>query len=100
MKQIQDSNGNLACHRFIISNCQQASDILQLMELFLWNGWEENNLTIDFVPLFETVHDLANAAKIMETLYLMQSPANAACLMESIAQFKTGKATVKQLVKG
>ena len=36
---------------------------------------------------------------IMETLYLMQSPANAAHLMESIAQFKAGKATVKQLIK-
>ncbi len=69
VKQIQESNGELACHRFIISNCQQASDILQLMELFLWNGWEEHNLTMDFVPLFETVHDLADAAKIMETLY-------------------------------
>ncbi|MDR6783598.1 phosphoenolpyruvate carboxylase [Pedobacter africanus] len=69
IKQIQESNGELACHRFIISNCQQASDILQLMELFLWNGWEESNLSIDFVPLFETVHDLADAAEIMETLY-------------------------------
>ncbi|TKC04976.1 phosphoenolpyruvate carboxylase [Pedobacter frigoris] len=69
VKQIQESNGELACHRFIISNCQQASDILQLMELFLWNGWEEGNLTMDFVPLFETVHDLADAGKIMETLY-------------------------------
>lgn len=69
IKQIQHSNGALACHRFIISNCQQASDILQLMELFLWNGWDENDLSIDFVPLFETVHDLADAAKIMETLY-------------------------------
>ncbi|MGY4383318.1 phosphoenolpyruvate carboxylase [Pedobacter sp. UYP24] len=69
VKQIQDSNGELACHRFIISNCQQASDILQLIELFLWNGWQENNLTIDFVPLFETVHDLSDAAEIMETLY-------------------------------
>jgi len=69
VKQIQQSNGELACHRFIISNCQQASDILQLMELFLWNGWEEDNLSIDFVPLFETVHDLADAAAIMETLY-------------------------------
>ncbi|HEX8607123.1 MAG TPA: phosphoenolpyruvate carboxylase, partial [Pedobacter sp.] len=69
IKQIQDSNGNLACHRFIISNCQQASDILQLIELFLWNGWDEDDLSIDFVPLFETVHDLAGAAKIMETLY-------------------------------
>lgn len=69
IKQIQESNGELACHRFIISNCQQASDILQLIELFLWNGWEEDNLSIDFVPLFETVHDLADAAAIMETLY-------------------------------
>ncbi|ACU06454.1 MULTISPECIES: phosphoenolpyruvate carboxylase [Pedobacter] len=69
IKQIQESNGELACHRFIISNCQQASDILQLMELFLWNGWEETDLSIDFVPLFETVHDLADAGGIMETLY-------------------------------
>lgn len=69
IKQIQQSNGEMACHRFIISNCQQASDILQLMELFLWNGWTEDELTIDFVPLFETVHDLAGAAEIMETLY-------------------------------
>ncbi|MES2829063.1 MAG: phosphoenolpyruvate carboxylase [Bacteroidota bacterium] len=69
VKQIQESNGELACHRFIISNCQQASDILQLIELFLWNGWEEDNLSIDFVPLFETVHDLAGASEIMETLY-------------------------------
>lgn len=69
IKQIQRSNGEMACHRFIISNCQQASDILQLMELFLWNGWTEDELTIDFVPLFETVHDLADAGAIMETLY-------------------------------
>jgi len=69
IKTIQQSNGELACHRYIISNCQQASDILQLIELFLWNGWEEDQLTIDFVPLFETVGDLKVAAKIMETLY-------------------------------
>ena len=69
IKQIQDSNGELACHRFIISNCQEALDILQLIELFLWNGWDEEKLTIDFVPLFETVHDLAGAGEIMETLY-------------------------------
>lgn len=69
IKQIQQSNGELACHRFIISNCQQASDILQLIELFLWNGWEVNDLHIDFVPLFETVGDLQVASEIMNTLY-------------------------------
>jgi len=69
IKTIQQNNGELACHRYIISNCQQATDILQLIELFLWNGWDENQLTIDFVPLFETVGDLKVAAEIMETLY-------------------------------
>jgi phosphoenolpyruvate carboxylase len=37
--------------------------------LFLWNDWEADELTIDFVPLFETVNDLSGAAEIMETLY-------------------------------
>ncbi|PYF75757.1 phosphoenolpyruvate carboxylase [Pedobacter nutrimenti] len=69
IREIQSSNGELACHRFIISNCQQASDILQLLELFLWNGWEEQDLKMDFVPLFETVNDLEDASEIMETLY-------------------------------
>jgi phosphoenolpyruvate carboxylase len=69
IKSIQQRNGEKACHRFIISNCQQASDILQLMELFLWNGWSKYDLTIDFVPLFETVNDLKGAGDIMETLY-------------------------------
>ncbi|RZK39940.1 MAG: phosphoenolpyruvate carboxylase [Pedobacter sp.] len=69
IKQMQKANGEMACHRFIISNCQQASDILQLIELFLWNGWEAEDLNVDFVPLFETVNDLSGAAEIMETLY-------------------------------
>ncbi len=69
IKEMQQHNGELACHRFIISNCQKASDILQLMELFLWNGWEADDLTIDFVPLFETVNDLAEAGEIMQQLY-------------------------------
>src|SRR5690606_24242959 len=58
-----------AAQRFIISNCQQASDMLELMELFLWSGWQRDALHIDFVPLFETVDDLKRAAAVMETLY-------------------------------
>lgn len=69
IKEMQQKNGEQACHRFIISNCQQASDILQLMELFLWNGWNAETLTVDFVPLFETVNDLTGAGEIMERLY-------------------------------
>lgn len=69
MKEIQESNGEKASNRFIISNCQEATDILQLMNLFLWTGWEKDSLTIDFMPLFETVTDLKKAAQVMETLY-------------------------------
>ncbi|MBE9583738.1 phosphoenolpyruvate carboxylase [Mucilaginibacter sp. JRF] len=69
VKKIQHNNGEKACQRFIISNCQQASDILQLIDLFLWSGWEKDHLTIDFVPLFETVNDLKHAAGVMEKLY-------------------------------
>ncbi|SEN97294.1 Phosphoenolpyruvate carboxylase, type 1 [bacterium A37T11] len=69
LKHIQKAGGERAAHRFIISNCQQASDILQLMELFLWSGWKKNDLRIDFVPLFETVDDLKRAAAVMEALY-------------------------------
>ena len=69
MQQIQHTNGEKACQRFIISNCQQASDILQLIDLFLWSGWKANNLSVDFMPLFETVNDLKVAAVVMEQLY-------------------------------
>src|SRR6201996_7414912 len=69
MKHIQHTNGEKACQRFIISNCQQASDILQLIDLFLWSGWKADGLTVDFMPLFETVNDLKVAADVMEQLY-------------------------------
>lgn len=69
IREIQVNNGEKASHRFIISNCQQASDILQLMNLFLWSGWKKEDLTIDFLPLFETINDLKEAAGVMEKLY-------------------------------
>jgi phosphoenolpyruvate carboxylase len=69
MKYIQHTNGEKACQRFIISNCQEASDILQLIDLFLWSGWKKESLSVDFMPLFETVNDLKSAALVMEQLY-------------------------------
>ncbi|MGZ3767148.1 MAG: phosphoenolpyruvate carboxylase, partial [Mucilaginibacter sp.] len=70
IQQIQASNGEKACQRFIISNCQRSSDILQLINLFLWSGWKKESLSLDFMPLFETVNDLTNAAQVMESLYI------------------------------
>lgn len=69
MKEIQLMGGEKASHRFIISNCQEASDILQLINLFLWSGWKKSSLNVDFVPLFETVQDLSSAGVVMKSLY-------------------------------
>lgn len=69
VNKLQNAGGEKACHRFIISNCQQASDILQLIELFLMSGWKKESLNIDFVPLFETIDDLSKASQVMEVLY-------------------------------
>lgn len=69
IKKMQEAGGEKACHRFIISNCQEATDILQLVNLFLWSGWNKDELSIDFVPLFETVDDLIAAGEIMDILY-------------------------------
>src|SRR5699024_7334366 len=68
-QEIQKSGSEKAAQRFIISNCQEAYDILLLKQLFLWNGWKKDNLTIDFVPLFETIDDLIRASDVMKALY-------------------------------
>ena len=69
MKKIQEENGELACHRYIISNCRGPLDIARLIALFKLSGWNLKELSVDIVPLFETIKDLKNAAKSMDGLY-------------------------------
>ena len=67
MQSIQSSNGERACHRYIISNCGSLENILQLFALHRICGWEEP--TVDMIPLFETVDDLQASKEIMYQLY-------------------------------
>ena len=67
MKTIQNSNGEKACHRYIISNNQSAVNILEVFSMFKLCGWTE--LTVDVVPLFETIDDLNVCKDVMETVY-------------------------------
>ena len=67
MKTIQLKNGEKACNRYIISNCDSAAQVLQVFALIRQCDWSEPK--VDVVPLFEVIDDLQNAASIMEQLY-------------------------------
>lgn len=69
IQSIQSYNGEAGCHRYIISQCNSALNVLEVFGLFQLCGWEKEQLHIDIVPLFETVEDLQNAAASMEQLY-------------------------------
>ncbi|HJS00702.1 MAG TPA: phosphoenolpyruvate carboxylase, partial [Flavobacterium sp.] len=67
IKQIQESNGELGANRYIISNNENAVNVLETFALFRLSNWE--NPSVDIVPLFESVDDLQNAHNVMEQLY-------------------------------
>jgi phosphoenolpyruvate carboxylase len=67
--QIQQANGEQGCHRYIISNCHGPVDVARAYALFQLCGWKELPLTVDIVPLFESVKDLAEAGDSMRRLY-------------------------------
>lgn len=68
--QIQAQNGEEGCHRYVISNCQSALDVVRVYQLAkLLLGNEDGTMPLDIVPLFETIEDLANCAKVMDALY-------------------------------
>mgnify|MGYP001043410836 CR=1 FL=1 len=69
IREIQSRNGELGCHRYIISNCRGARDVANLMTLFRLSGWRRSELSVDIVPLFETVKDLQSAGESMAELY-------------------------------
>lgn len=69
VKTIQQKNGEAGCHRYIISQCNSALNIMEVYGLFLMSGWEKLSLSVDIIPLFETVEDLKQAGGIMEIIF-------------------------------
>ncbi len=69
IKDIQNKNGEIGAHRYIISNCRGPIDVARVMALFRICGWGYQPLTVDIVPLFETIDDLKFAGDAMQTLY-------------------------------
>jgi phosphoenolpyruvate carboxylase len=69
IQEIQKMNGEPGAHRYIISNCRGSVDIAKVIAMARMCSWGDSTLTLDVVPLFETVDDLRNAGKSMATLY-------------------------------
>ena len=69
INSIQKMNGEAGCQRYIISNCQSAVNVMEVYGLFRLCGWQPELLTVDIIPLFETIDDLQEAETIMEFLY-------------------------------
>ena len=68
IKTIQQTNGERAANRYIISNNQTALNVMQLFAMLKLVAFQDA-LTIDIGPLFETITDLENAPQVMEELY-------------------------------
>ena len=68
IKTIQDTNGEQAANRYIISNNQTTLNVMQLFAMLKLVAFQDK-LTVDIGPLFETVTDLLNAPAVMEELY-------------------------------
>jgi phosphoenolpyruvate carboxylase len=69
MRTIQRLNGEEGCNRYIISHSNSAVNVLEVFGLLLLGGWKKEKMTVDIVPLFETVEDLQHAAAVMKELY-------------------------------
>lgn len=69
IKAIQSYNGEEGCNRYIISQCNSALNVIEVLALFKLSGWTSDEINIDIVPLFETVTDLESAGHVMKQLY-------------------------------
>lgn len=69
IQSIQSFNGVAGCHRYIISQCHGAVNVMEVFALFLLAGYQPQDIAVDIVPLFETIDDLRKAGPVMEMLY-------------------------------
>lgn len=67
MKEIQSTNGEQGCNRYIISNNQTAQNIFEVFAMIRLSDWESPS--VDVVPLFETIPDLEIALEVMDKVY-------------------------------
>ncbi len=69
VKTIQQKNGERGMNRYIISNSDDIKDVLNVFALFKICGYNDDEINMDIVPLFETMEGLDNSEEVMRRLY-------------------------------
>ena len=65
IRALQRRHGAATANHFVLSMTRSADDVLQLLRL----ARRARLRQVDFAPLFETIHDLENAGRIMQNLW-------------------------------
>ena len=68
LTELQNRNGEIGCHRYIISNSEDVYSVLFVLGLIRWIH-EGDMLKFDIIPLFETMEGMKNSASIMAELF-------------------------------
>ena len=69
IRDIQKTNGERGINRYIISNSDAIKDVMNVYALFKVAGYQDFDINMDIVPLFETMEGLDNAELVMHDLY-------------------------------
>lgn len=69
LRQIQNKNGEVGCNRYIISNSEDVFSVLFVFSLLKWCCWGKDQITMDIVPLFESMKGMENSEDIMQELF-------------------------------
>ncbi len=69
VSEIQDLNGLRGMNRYIISNSDAVKDVMNVYAFFKICGYQDEDINMDIVPLFETMEGLNNAEHVMNELY-------------------------------
>jgi len=69
IKKVQAMNGEKGLCRYVISNTESMFDVLELLAMLNVVGNFQGNISVDIIPLFESINDLENAALTMQKLY-------------------------------
>jgi len=68
IRAIQERNGEEGCNRYVISHAEDEWSVLFVFALIRW-VWKLDDVTVDIIPLFESMAGMSNAPGIVTRLF-------------------------------